>query len=181
MKSKHPNKNDKNLPLRAISKCEYINCKFATNNRTIFRRHSVGHIICEYCHQTFEHISLLKTHVKQNHDDAEIGDAKLSTSQHHTVPAEMDNLDEQINSMIELGDNRIIWETGKRRTVICKMCGKEDERGNLRKHIESVHISGASYPCTMCGKISRSRGGFRTHIWRIHHQKILVKHTKNQI
>ena len=179
MKSRHPNKNDKNLPLGAISKCEYTNCNFATNSRTIFKRHSVVHIICEYCHQTFDHIAVLKTHVKQSHD--ELGDDKLSTSQHHTVPAEMDNLDEQINSMIELGDNRIIWETGKRRTVICKMCGKEDEKGNLRKHIESVHISGASYPCTMCGKISRSRGGFRTHIWRIHHQKILVKHTKNQI
>ena len=175
MKSNHhPNKNNENLPLRAIFKCEYINCNFATNNRTIFRRHSVVHIICKYCHQTFEHINALKTHMKQSHD-TEIDDDKLSLSysisNNHTVTAEMDNLDEQINSMIELGENVIIWGTGKRRTVICKMCGKEDVRGNLRKHIESAHIVGASHPCSVCGKISRSRGGLRTHIWSMHHWK----------
>ena len=83
------------------------------------------HIICEYCHQTFEHIDVLKTHVKQNHDNTKTGDDKLSTpyvtSNNHTVPADMENLDEQINSMIETGENMIIWETGKRRAVICKM------------------------------------------------------------
>ena len=57
----------------------------------------------------------------------------------------MDNLDEQINSMMELGESMITFnrEGVKRRTVICKVCGKEDVRNNLRKHIEAAHIVGA--------------------------------------
>ena len=158
--------------------CEYKNCKFSTYNRTDFRRHSFVHIICKLCNQTFEHTGLLKTHMKKYHDDVEGNDGKQHkmpssnvASNNLTVQADMENLDEQINSMIELGENVIIWGTGKRRTVICKMCGKEDVRGNLRKHIESAHIVGASHPCSVCGKISRSRGGLRTHIWSMHHQK----------
>ena len=74
---------------------------------------------------------------------------------------------------MELGESMITlnWESVKRKPVICKVCGKEDVRNDIRKHIESGHIVGALHPCAICGKTSRSRGGLKTHIWSMHHWK----------
>ena len=51
----------------------------------------------------------------------------------------------------------------------CSMCEKYfNKKCNARSHIESNHIEGASHPCNICGKISRSRDALRKHLERHH-------------
>ena len=66
-------------------------------------------------------------------------------------------LDEKLNSMMALGTN--IIPDGPNKTVkatICKVCGKEDRRCNIKRHIESNHVEGISIPCSFCDKTFRS-------------------------
>ena len=79
--------------------------------------------------------------------------------------ADLQELDEQVKSMMELSQNRI--RSGGR-AKICKMCGKEGERKSIRDHIEANHMEGISLPCHICGKISRSRRGLRNHKTYMH-------------
>lgn len=84
-----------------------------------------------------------------------------------SVSADLDNLDDQIKSMMELGD--AITDGKRTRTAgICKVCGKEGLDINIRNHIEAIHITGVSHPCNICGKTSRSRDGLRKHISNYH-------------
>ena len=50
----------------------------------------------------------------------------------------------------------------------CKICGKEDESGNMKHHIEVHHMEGVSFPCNFCEKTFRSRQLLRMHN-RNHH------------
>ena len=50
----------------------------------------------------------------------------------------------------------------------CTPCGKEAEKNDLRKHIESKHLEGISIPCTECEKTFRSRGSLSMHRSREH-------------
>ena len=50
----------------------------------------------------------------------------------------------------------------------CNICGKEATAGNLPNHIEANHIIGVSYPCHICGKVSKSRNALRMHKNRDH-------------
>ena len=88
----------------------------------------------------------------------------------NTVPADIQDLDDQIGSMVELGDHMITVGKEKRTAVICKVCGKEDRKTNIREHIESAHITGMSHPCNICEKISRSRKSLRHHMAKEHHK-----------
>ena len=73
-------------------------------------------------------------------------------------------LDEQISSMMEATENFMTRKSGQRsKAFICKVCGKEAEFTDLKRHIESVHISGMTHSCEICGKISRSKCGLRRH------------------
>ena len=69
-------------------------------------------------------------------------------------------LDKQIDSMMERIDKA--WT--------CKVCGKKDQlnKSNIKKHIEGVHLEGASYTCDLCGAIARSKNGLQIHIFRNH-------------
>ena len=68
-------------------------------------------------------------------------------------------LDKQIDSMMERIDK--VWT--------CKVCGKKDRLNtNIKKHIEGVHLEGASYTCDLCGAIARSKNGLQSHIFRNH-------------
>ena len=77
------------------------------------------------------------------------------------VSVELENLDEQINSMIELTD--------KGKIVICKVCGNEGQRAFVVRHIEAKHITGVAHTCDICGKTARSRNALQTHKY-IHHK-----------
>ena len=156
-------------------KCEFMNCKFTTNVRKSLRGHALTHkaVKCSYCEKKWNGFKELKEHMKQKHNDTFKGvddkHHKLTSSnvalKNHTVPANMENLDEQINSMLEVGVHR------NSRAVICKVCGKENNRTrSIKDHIEAAHIAGALHPCTICGQISRTRTGLRKHISSKHNQ-----------
>ena len=86
-----------------------------------------------------------------------------------SVLGDSDNLDEQINSMLDATENCSTRKNGQRfKAFICKVCGKEAEQTDLKRHIEAFHISGITHSCEVCGKISRSRRGLRIHTDREH-------------
>merc|ERR1712243_167711 len=81
------------------------------------------------------------------------------------VDADMDRLDEQINSMIATTD-RSDPKSGK--LFACKVCGKEGARAHVAPHIEAKHLAGVSHTCDLCGKTARSRDGLRKHNKNFH-------------
>ena len=50
----------------------------------------------------------------------------------------------------------------------CKLCGKESEKGAIRRHIETYHIEGIAIPCKSCGKTFRSRNLLSQHNRKYH-------------
>ena len=89
---------------------------------------------------------------------------KSESSSTTLVSLELDQLDEQIKSMVTRTENEIIHGNQKRRVWACNQCGKEGRWQNIKTHIESNHIaSDISHPCDICGKVSRSRHGLRLH------------------
>ena len=81
---------------------------------------------------------------------------------------DLSELDVQINSMMEIGQNLVSWTGGQHRAHVCKLCGKEGSRNNIRMHIESNHIEGLSFPCNLCEKTCRSRNALLKHKQRHH-------------
>ena len=86
------------------------------------------------------------------------------------MSSETRDLDDQIDSMMQLGEHMITDGMRKWIAAICKVCGKEGKKHNIREHIESAHITGMSHPCNICGKVSRSRKGLRHHMAGEHHK-----------
>ena len=79
-------------------------------------------------------------------------------------------LEKKVKSLMEKGQNMI--PSGAqgvlRRSIICKMCGKEGLSKHIRDHIEANHLEGISIPCGSCGKTFSSRGSLGVHEWRFH-------------
>ena len=68
-----------------------------------------------------------------------------------SVLGDSDNLDEQINSMLDATENFSTRKNGQRfKVFICKVCGKEAEQTDLKRHIEAFHISGITHSCEVC-------------------------------
>jgi len=84
-----------------------------------------------------------------------------------TVAADLQGLDEQINSMMELGGAITVGNL-KKIARVCTVCGKEGYITDIKRHIEAAHITGVSHNCNICGKTSRSRHALRAHISRDH-------------
>ena len=76
----------------------------------------------------------------------------IALANYDCVDADMDRLDEQIDSMIATTD-KSDPKFGK--LVACKVCGKEGARAHVVRHIESKHIAGVSHTCDICGKTAR--------------------------
>jgi len=87
-----------------------------------------------------------------------------------TVAADLQDLDEQIKSVMEVSENILGGVYGNRKAIICKACGKEGVYSNIKKHIESIHLGGLTHTCNICGKTSRSRSGLYHHKAREHNQ-----------
>ena len=100
-------------------------------------------------------------------------DAPVRRNSERTVSlvetAEYGQLDQQIMTMMDSTDNYITRKSGARkRAFICKVCGKEAEDYDMRRHIEASHLSNISHSCDICGKTSRSTNGLRQHLAKVH-------------
>jgi len=83
----------------------------------------------------------------------------------YTVAADLQDLDDKINSMIVFSENQI----GRgEKAKACKVCGKEGNMSQIKAHIESHHITGVSHTCNICGKTTRSKDAMRMHKRRNH-------------
>ena len=81
----------------------------------------------------------------------------------HYVAEDLQELDEQVKSMMENSQNMIQDGKQRRRAKICKVCGKEGISISIKDHIEAKHLEGVSIPCNNCEKTFRSRVAKRMH------------------
>ena len=81
----------------------------------------------------------------------------------NAVSGDLQELDEKVKSMMEMGLNKIQSGKKERRAHICKVCGKEGAGIAIRDHIEANHLEGVSLPCNLCEKTFRSRMTLRRH------------------
>ena len=93
------------------------------------------------------------------------GDKSVAVT-NNLFSADLQNLDEQIKSMMTKTDIRS--DNGKDYFASCNICGKQALFKNMPNHIEANHITGASHACDICGKVSRSRDAIRIHKHRAH-------------
>ena len=74
---------------------------------------------------------------------------------------QMKQLDAKIVSMMEFSANFLPTKAGQRnrkeRKRICKLCGKEDKMGDIKRHIEAKHFTGLLHLCGICGQILGTR------------------------
>ena len=89
---------------------------------------------------------------------------KLIGNSISTTPTDViENLDEEIKSMVELSNNML--SNGKQRASKCKVCGKEGLGGNIKTHIEVYHLQ-VLIPCTNCERVFKSRAMMKAHSCR---------------
>ena len=89
---------------------------------------------------------------------AKASEEKLFHNSDNNVKVDLENLDEQIHSMMCKSKNVLQgknWE--------CNVCGKEGIKDAIRKHIEAHHITGVVHFCEICGKPSKSRNALTVH------------------
>ena len=79
--------------------------------------------------------------------------AVATMSNNATVSADLEDLDDQIRSMITKSDVSAGGRIGKMST--CNICGKEGPYSAMPRHIEANHITGVSHACDICGYTSR--------------------------
>ena len=94
--------------------------------------------------------------------------AKADRSVALTIPlsGELEDLNNKVKAMLEKTHN--VAGNGKKAAYICKVCGKEGEYSNVKRHIESNHLEGVLIPCNLCGKTSRSRHALAMHMRNMH-------------
>ena len=61
-------------------------------------------------------------------------------------------LDEKCNAIMEKTDKR---QANGFPLYLCKVCGKEEIKSAIVKHIENKHVEGISIPCNICEKVFR--------------------------
>ena len=75
----------------------------------------------------------------------------------------MKELDEIVKAMMETSEKIIHEGNQQRHAKVCKVCGKEGQATDLKRHIEASHLEGVSVPCNLCDKILRTREALRKH------------------
>ena len=86
-----------------------------------------------------------------------------------TEPNVITELDKKVKTMMEESPNMI--PDGKhrmRKASICKLCGKEGARTNIKNHIEANHLEGIVIPCKACEKTFHSRNALTQHKIKYH-------------
>ena len=100
-----------------------------------------------------------------NHQMSPNSDTTIAV-QNYSINTEIQDLDEQIKSMMTKTNVRSA--NGQGYVATCNICGKEAPSFNMPSHIEANHITGVSHACDICGKVSRSRQTLRMHKHRYH-------------
>ena len=86
--------------------------------------------------------------------------ALLKTS---VLSADLKELDETVKAMMETSEKIIQEGNQQRHAKACKVCGKEEQATDLKRHIEASHFEEVSVPCNPCDKILRTREALRKH------------------
>ena len=126
----------------------------------------------QFPEQTFEPELSLRKNRKQNPTENQFGSTQVSETtvalNNSVEVGDMQQLSDQIDSMMEKGTNRMEVKIGNGKvkefiTRICKVCGKEGTQSDIKRHIESKHITGISHTCDICGNKARTRDALRNH------------------
>ena len=89
------------------------------------------------------------------------------------IKGDLSQLDAQIQSLMEKSESLIMNGQNKIfKAHVCKVCGKEGMKNDIKKHIESNHVEGICVPCTLCEKTFRSRDSLRIHKRRNHYKSL---------
>lgn len=67
------------------------------------------------------------------------------------------------SAMMETSEKIIQEGNQQRHAKACKVCGKEEQATDLKRHIEASHFEEVSVPCNPCDKILRTREALRKH------------------
>ena len=114
----------------------------------------------------------LRKHRKQNPTENQLCSTQSSETtvalNNRGEVADVQYLSDQIDSMMEKGTNRMQVKVGNGKvkefiTRICKVCGKEGIQSDIKRHIESKHITGISQTCDICGQKAKTKNALRTH------------------
>ena len=97
-------------------------------------------------------------------NDTFISDEKKFLVKDETVFSDIQEMNEQITSMISKSD---VFLTGPgregRRASKCNMCGKVGTKSLLRVPIEAHHINAIRRECDICGKSFKTRNALASH------------------
>ena len=78
-------------------------------------------------------------------------------------PTNIEELDLQIKSLMSVGKTSWMFKNYTKKKYACNVCGKEDYYSNLKRHIEFSHIDGINIPCSLCGKMHKTRLALKNH------------------
>ena len=78
-------------------------------------------------------------------------------------------LESEIQSRMEIGQSLMFNNQNKIfKAHVCKVCGKEGMKNDIKRHIEATHVEGLSITCNLCQKTHRSRQALWMHKKRFH-------------
>lgn len=97
---------------------------------------------------------------------------QLDTYTYPNTEDEMENnedLESQIRSMISGSEEslRSAGISGSGKVHTCKVCGKQGESSNIKRHIKNNHIARVAQ-CNICGQIASSRISLGMHMFHKH-------------
>jgi len=100
---------------------------------------------------------------KESRSIKQEGHTRTETITSLAISGDLQELDEQVCSLLSKGENTIIQGTNTIKVTICNVCGKEGKLSNIKRHIEVNHLEGVSLPCNFCKKTFKSRDSLRAH------------------
>ena len=99
----------------------------------------------------------------ENEIEQAASEKALARTDQATNNTNVEDLDQQVKSMMVFSENVNPYSKNSGRARICKVCGKEGGMADIMNHIEAHHIAGISIPCGLCGKIFKTRKNLRAH------------------